>query len=156
MAGAEARLCFVHTPSVAFRAHRDYLHSTTLYKELLAGAEAAGVIPDGALELRARRRVRCQPELHYSRSPIAASTDAPAIFTVQANGVVWHGAVVESELPIAEHKHYDETPIASREVIEATSIHVAGPIGLHPNQDITALPLLLHPRPLKILVARKG
>jgi hypothetical protein len=155
VAGAAARLCFVHTPSVAFRAHRDYLHSTTLYKELLAGAEAAGVIPDGALELRARRLMRRQPELHYSRSPLAASTDAPAVFTVQANGVVWHGAVVESDLPIAERKPYDETPIASRAVIEDTSIRVAGPNGMHPIEVITSLTLLLHQRLFKIGDDRK-
>ena len=113
------------------------------------------MIADGPLELRARRLMRRQPELHYSRLPIATSTDAPAVFTLQANGVVWHGAVVESDLPIAEREPYDETPIASRAVIEDTSIRVAGLNGMHPIEVITSLTLLLHQRLFKIGDDRK-
>ena len=155
IARLDAGPSFVHAPSVAFRAHRDYLHSTTLFKELLAGAEAAGLAPEGPIELRVRRLMRRQPELHYSPSPIAAFEDAPAVFSLQASGAVWHGAVVERELPIVAREPYDETPIASRAVVESTSVQVAGPTGMHPIEIITSLTLLLHQRLFKIGDDRK-
>jgi len=154
-ARVDAGPSFVHAPSVTFRAHRDYLHSTTLFKEMLAGAEAAGLVPEGPIELRVRRLMRRQPELHYSPSPIAAFEDAPAVFSLQASGVVWHGAVVERELPIIAREPYDETPIVSRAVIESTSVRVGGPTGMHPIEIVTSLTLLLHQRLFKIGDDRK-
>jgi hypothetical protein len=135
---------FVHAPHVAFRAHRNYLHSTTLYKEVLAGAEARGLVADGPIELRVRRLIRSLPELRYSRSPIAPADDAPAVFWLQASGTVWHGAVVERELPIVERELYDESPISSRAVVDDAGIRVGGPSGMHPIEVITSLTLLLH------------
>jgi hypothetical protein len=155
IAQLEAGPSFVHAPSVAFRAHRDYLHSTTLFKELLAGAEAAGLAPEGPIELRVRRLMRREPELHYSPSPITAFEDAPAVFSLQASGAVWQGAVVERELPITAREPYDETPIASGAVIEGTSVRVVGPTGMHPIEVITSLTLLLHQRLFKIGDDRK-
>jgi hypothetical protein len=152
---AAAGMSFVHAPSVAFRAHRDYLHSTTLYKELMAGAAAAGLVPDGAIELRVRRLVRHQPELRYSRSPITVAADAPAVFSLSAGGAVWQGAVVERELPIRDRKPYDETPIANRAVTEGTAIRLSGDTGMQPIEVITSLTLLLHQRLFTLASDRK-
>ena len=137
---------FVHAPPVVFRAHRNYLHSTTLYREVLAGAEARGLVPDGPIELRVRRLIRSQPELRYARSPIALAEDAPAVFSLHANGALWHGAVVERDFPIDGREFYDESPISSQAVIEDTCIRVDGPSGMHPIEVITSLTLLLHQR----------
>jgi hypothetical protein len=137
---------FVHAPHVAFRAHRNYLHSTTLYKEVLAGAEAGGLVADGQIELRVRRLIRSQPELRYSRSPIALAEDAPAVFSLQASGAVWHGAVVERALPIIDREPYDESPMLSHAAFDDAGIRVEGPSGMHPIEVITSLTLLLHQR----------
>jgi hypothetical protein len=152
---AAASMSFVHAPSVAFRAHRDYLHSTTLYKELMAGAAVAGLVPDGAIELRVRRLVRCQPELRYSRSPIAVAGDAPAVFSLRASGAVWQGAVVEREPPIRDREPYDETPIANRAVTEGTAIRLSSDTGMQPIEVITSLTLLLHQRLFTLASDRK-
>src|SRR5215472_7505515 len=84
---------FHHSPSVAFRAARKYVHSTTLYEELLAGAKAAGLDVDGPIELTVRRKMTTQPEFHYSAAPADIAADAPATFSLQAEGVRWHGVV---------------------------------------------------------------
>lgn len=146
---------FVHAPLVAFRAHRNYLHSTTLYKEVLAGAKAAGLVADGRIELRVRRLIRSQPELRYSRSPIALAEDAPAVFSLQTSGTVWHGAVVERVLPIEDREPYDEGPISSRAVVDDAGIRVGGPSGMRPIEVITSLTLLLHQRLFTIGKDRK-
>ena len=88
-AGSAPGMSFIHAPTVPFRAHRSYLHSTTLYKEIIAGAAGAGLNPDGPIELRVRRLMRRQPELHYSRSPLPLADVAPAVFSLSAGGATW-------------------------------------------------------------------
>ena len=146
---------FVYRPSIAFRAHRNYLHSTTLYKELIAGAEAKGLVPNGPIELRVRRLIRYQPALHFSRSPLAIAESAPALFCLHAAGALWHGAVTESELPIINREDYDETPVTSRAVFSDTSIRLSACGELHPIEVITSMTLLLHQRRFTIGEDRK-
>jgi len=148
-------MSFIHAPAVPFRAHRTYLHSTTLYKEIIAGAENAGLMPDGAVELRVRRLMRRQPELHYSRSPLPLADDAPAVFSLSAGGMAWHGAVIERDEPIGNREPYDETAVLSRAVADGSSIRVNGPTGMHPIEVITSLTLLLHQRLFEIEQDRK-
>jgi len=146
---------FVYRPSIAFRAHRNYLHSTTLYKELIVGAEANGLVPNGPIELRVRRLIRYQPALHFSPAPLAIAESAPALFSLHAAGALWHGAVTESEQPIVNRERYNEAPVTSRAVFSDSSIRLSACSGLHPIEVITSMTLLLHQRLFTIGEDRK-
>ena len=149
------RGAFTHAPVVAFRGGRNYVHSTTLYKQIIIGADLAGLAIDGSMKLRVRRLVRFQPELHYSLDPASLNPDASATFSIQADGAVWYGAVIEQTVPVVEREPYDETPISSRALIDGVSIRIMGSSGMHPIEVIMSLTLLLHQRLFETEVTRK-
>jgi len=69
---------FVHAPVVMLRGSRNYVHSTDLYCELMAGAKAAGLaMIDGIVTLDIRSPITTQPEFHFGESgPIGGAVAA--------------------------------------------------------------------------------
>jgi hypothetical protein len=141
---SRASASFVHCPTVTFRAARKYVHSTTLYEELIAGAKAAGLAVDGPVGLTVRRLVTTQPEFRYALAPTDLAVDAPAVFSFEAGGVRWHGVAVGREEPVIGRSPYDETPIWQHALHEGKAIRLEQDTGARPIEVVTALNLLLH------------
>jgi hypothetical protein len=145
----------VHSPEVAYRAHRNYVHSTTLYGELIAGARAAGFEPDGPIELKVRRLMRGQPQFHYETRAQSALGNPPVTFSLSAGGALWHGAVIERTEPVRQREAYDETPIWNGACPEGRGVQFDGESGMQPIETVTALTLWLHRRLFTIPDDRK-
>jgi hypothetical protein len=135
---------FAHSPSVTFRERRKYVHSTTLYEEITAGAKAAGLDLDGPIELTTRRLMTMQPEFRYSLVLTDIAADAPVVFAIHAQGVRWHGAVVNRDDPVVCRSPYDETPILEFAVPSGNRVQLERETGMRPIEVVTALNLLLH------------
>lgn len=152
----ETVFSFTHEPEVAFRGARTYVHSTTLYAELLAGAEAAGFVVDGAIELRVRQLMTYQPILRYSSSPGAASSgDAPGTFRLQAADVLLYGDILNGSRPVSKCERYDETSLAAQAVHDGQAIEATNFAGTKPFEIITSLNLQLHHRLFSLPEDRK-
>src|SRR5437016_2072823 len=73
----------IHAPVLSFRGTRNYLHSTDLYPELIAGAAVCGWQADGAIDIRFKHRITTQVAFHFDGSAdIEESAAAAARFTV--------------------------------------------------------------------------
>ena len=145
-----APAALVHAPPMAFRAARNYVHSTDLYPAVLDGARTLGLgVVDGPVRLTMRRLITAQPELRYGvkvgegeREPDAAGDFSLGIGLRQVDGVI-----LPTDLPVAARKPYDETPIWEAARIEGRRIALASEIpGAAPIEIVTALAVLLHNR----------
>ena len=142
----DATPCFTYEPEVAFRGARTYVHSTTLYRELLAGAEAFGLAVDGAITLRVRRLILHQPVLRYFRSSALVSDQAAAVFSLQAGSASLHGEVTDGDRPVLKREQYDETLLATLAIQDGQAIEASDIPIMSPFEIITSLNLLLHHR----------
>jgi hypothetical protein len=132
---------FIHAPTFEFRGTRDYVHSTDMYTELLAGADAAGFSPiDGIVSLGIRRWIRTQPEFHFG----VELEDAPATFQLGLRTGVISGAIVASDRPVAGRKTYDESPIWRMARLSSNCAEIVGDTGLKPIEVVTALCTFQH------------
>jgi hypothetical protein len=145
---------FTHSPTVAFRGARKYVHSTTLYEEILVGAKALGLDVDGPIELTVRRLMTMQPELRYSLAPPGVADDTRVGFGIEVGGVRWHGIVVDRGEPVVHRRPYDETPIWEHAVQEGKAIRLEQDTGMRPIEVVTALNLLLHRKLFSIAEGR--
>ncbi len=140
----DRKTSFVHAPSVAFRAHRNYLHSTTLYEELMMGAQLGGLTVDGPIDLTTRRFLTVQPEFQYCLGLSELPDNPPAVFSFHADSLRWHGTIVGRDDAVVDRRPYDETPIRQGAVLEGKSIWIDQETGVRPIEAVTALNLLLH------------
>jgi hypothetical protein len=155
MSTSAAPVSFVHAPKVAFLASRNYVHSTDLYQELMAGARALGFDIDGPIELRIRRLITNQPEFHYAQSSKGLPSDSPGVFSLSASGILWHGVIFERDAPVVHRKPYDEMELWTHAVQDGEAILFEGKTCMQPIEVVTALNLLLHRRLFSIAHDRK-
>jgi hypothetical protein len=130
---------FVHAPTFKFRGTRDYVHSTDMYTELLAGADAAGFSPiDGIVNLGIRRWIRTQPEFHFG-AEIEDEDAPPATFQLGTRTGIVSGAIVASDRPVIERNAYDESPIWRKARIDGNCAEISGETGMRAIEVLTAL-----------------
>jgi len=135
---------FVHAPTFQFRGTRDYVHSTDMYTELLAGADAGGFSPVGGIvDLAVRRWIRTQAEFRFG-AQLQDNSAPPATFRVGTRTGVVSGAIVASDRPVIGRKAYDESPIWRNARIEGNRAEIAGDTGLRPIEVVTALSTFHH------------
>jgi hypothetical protein len=135
---------FVHAPTFKFRGTRDYVHSTDMYIELLAGANAAGFSPiDGIVNLGIRRRITTQPEFHFGVE-LEDKNVCPATFQLGTRTGVVFGAIVASNRPVVGRKPYDESPIWSEARVDGNRAEITCDTGLRPIEVVTALCTFQH------------
>ena len=130
---------FVHAPAFKFRGTRDYVHSTDMYAELLAGANAAGFSPvAGIVDLGVRRWIRTQPEFHFG-AELEEKNSPPATFRLGTRIGIVFGAIVASDRPVIERIAYDESPIWTKARIDGNCAEISGETGMRPIEVLTAL-----------------
>ena len=130
---------FVHAPTFKFRGWRDYVHSTDMYAELLAGANAAGFSPvDGIVDLAVRRWIRTQPEFHFG-AEVEEETVPPATFRLGTRTGIVCGAIIASDRPVIDRNPYDESPIWNNARIYRNRAEITADTGLRPIEVVTAL-----------------
>lgn len=128
----------------AFRGSRDYVHSTDLYEEIIAGARQAGVVVEGPIDLRIRQKITHSPI--YAFAPLADAPDrrAPATCTYRSGVARWNVTIRESEQPVSTRKPYDESPAARCSRTDGRTIELVAPTGMRPIECLTALGVALH------------
>ena len=137
---------FVHAPTFKFRGTRDYVHSTDMYTELLAGAGAAGFSPiDGIVDLGVRRWIRTQPEFHFG-AEAEEKNAPPAIFRLGTRTGIVSGAIIASDRPVIGRNPYDESPIWNNVRIYGNRAEITADTGLRPIEVVTALCTFHHRR----------
>jgi hypothetical protein len=135
---------FVHAPTMLFRGTRDYLHSTDIYGELIAGAHAAGLPPiDGIVALEMRMPITSQPEFHFGAAP-SSKSPAAAAFRLGIQGDVVSGAIFASNRPVVGWRPYDESRISSEARINGRKVELFAATGMSPIEVVTALGVLQH------------
>lgn len=135
---------FVHAPVVMLRGSRNYVHSTDLYCELMAGAKAAGLaMIDGIVTLDIRSPITTQPEFHFGES-LAIGGAVAANFELGVGGRVVSGRIVCSNRAVIDRKPYDEERIWRHARVHGSSIEVAADTGMKPIEVVTALGVLQH------------
>src|SRR5262245_56962985 len=135
---------FVHAPTFKFRGTRDYVHSTDMYMELLAGADAAGFSPiDGIVNLSIRRWITTQPEFHFGEN-LQDKNAAPATFQLGTRTGVISGVIVATDRPVVGRNAYDESPIWSTARIDGNRAEITGDTGLRSIEVVTALCAFQH------------
>ncbi len=85
----------VHIPPAALRGTRDYVHSTDLYEEIMAGAAAAGLAFAGPIDLKIAGKITRQPAYRFFPADAADNTGASAICRFRSRGDSWKCAVAE-------------------------------------------------------------
>ena len=134
---------FVHAPAMSLRGARDYVHSTDLYEEMVAGGVAGGVPPTGALNFRLHAKITRQPLFTYLRGEEpAAAAAARGYYT--SGDQRWTVLITESDQPVTLRKTYDESPAARNATLEDRQASLVAPTGLRPIETVTALAVLLH------------
>jgi hypothetical protein len=135
---------FSHLPPTAFRAARDYVHSTDIYEEILAGARSMGLAPAGPVDLRMRSRMSRHPIYHFRLRDAAAAGHAAATADIVLGETPWSVDVIETPDPVTAHKPYDETPVWSRTRQDGESFSFESDPQLRPIETVTAIGVLLH------------
>lgn len=135
---------FEHRPPVAFRGSREYVHSTDLYEEIMAGAESAGHVVEGPIDLRIRTRLTRRPI--YAFAPLTDVPDkhAPATCTFRSGAWQWSVTIRESAETVSARKPYDETLACRFSRIDGRTIELTAPTGMRPIECLTALGVALH------------
>lgn len=136
-------LPFVHVPPAALRGSRDYVHSTDLYEEIVAGVTAAGLSFEAPIDLRIRAKIINRPRYEIMRAGSAIG-EAAAICAFTSAGQEYMAVVTETEEPVTARKPYDEGPVARLSTIEDRTARLDGKTGLRPIEAVTALAVHLH------------
>jgi len=134
---------FVHMPPAALRGSRDYVHSTDLYEEIVAGVAAAGLSFEAPIDLRIRAKVINRPR--YAIIPAGAMVgEAVATCAFTSGGQEYLAVVTETDELVTARKPYDEGPAARFSTIEGRTARLDGETGLKPIEAVTALAVHLH------------
>jgi hypothetical protein len=134
---------FSHEPAAAFRGSRDYVHSTDIYEQIVAGANVMNLIPSGKIDLHIRRKISSRPTYQFSRRAFPGEQDA-AYANIELSGSEWLVQVISASQPVEATKAYDEQRIFDASVIEENSIALRRNIGMRPIEVVTALAVELH------------
>lgn len=140
----------IHDPVAHLRGSRDYIHSTDLYEEIVRGAEAAGLIFAGPIDLRIKAKITRRPRYRFAEegvSPVGAEAIA-AQCRFHHEGRKWLALVTESSEHVTGRKSYDEGPAATHGAVIDRAAHLTGETGLRPIEAVTALAVLLHKQAL--------
>jgi hypothetical protein len=130
---------------MVFRGARDYIHSTDLYDELIAGAKAARLPTlDGVIVLEMRAAIRTQPQFRFSADEGPPLSRAAAVFRLGMGHEFVFGTIVPSERPVVGRKPYDESRIAREARINDQLIELRADTGMSPIEVITALAVFQH------------
>ncbi|MCC8980665.1 hypothetical protein [Bradyrhizobium acaciae] len=129
-------------PAAAFRGSRDYVHSTDIYEEILAGARYHGIPLDCGFDLRILRKICCRPVYSFIKDGDVDTADAAAIALLP--GSSWQVKITETAEPVLARKSYDEQKIFSASRIAGSRISLAEPVGMRPVEVATALSVNFH------------
>ena len=136
---------FVHAPEATYRGTRNYVHSTDVYEEILAGARAGGLMVEGPFDLRMRKRIKHTPIYHFAPAEEGESdVQAAATCAFRSGGKDWRVLVSEGGVPVTSRKPYDEAPVWSQARHEEKAVALDGGTGMRPIEVVTALGVLLH------------
>jgi hypothetical protein len=130
---------FVYAPTFEFRGTRDYVHSTDIYMELLAGADSGGFSPiDGIVNLKIRRWITAQPEFRFGEE-LQGPIEPPATFQLGTRSGIISGLIVASDRPVVGRHPYDESPVWRKARVDGNRAAVTGDTGMRPIEVVTAL-----------------
>ncbi|MGY3488960.1 hypothetical protein ACVW1C_006843 [Bradyrhizobium sp. USDA 4011] len=129
-------------PAAAFRGSRDYVHSTDIYEEILAGAQYHGITLDCGLDLRILRKISCRPVYYFVGNGDVDAADAAAIAVLP--GSPWQVKIIETTEPVLTRKSYDEQKIFNASRIAGNRISLEEPVGMRPVEIATALSVNFH------------
>jgi hypothetical protein len=134
---------FSHEPAAAFRGSRDYVHSTDIYEEIIAGANVMNLRPSGKIDLHIRRKIVSRPIYHFTRQAFGGKEDV-AYARIELSGAEWLVRVLNTEHLVKAVKAYDEHRIFDASSIEENSIFLRQNLGMRPIEVVTALSVKLH------------
>jgi hypothetical protein len=134
---------FSYEPAAAFRGSRDYVHSTDVYEEIIAGASVMNLRPSGKIDLYIRRKIVSRPIYHFARQAFAGREEV-AYARIELSGMDWLVRVINTEHPVEVVKAYDEQRIFDASSIEENSISLRQNLGMRPIEVVTALSVKLH------------
>jgi hypothetical protein len=135
----------LHVPVVAYRGVRTYVHSTTLYTELMAAAGALGLTLDGLVDLRFKRAITTRVEMHFDGEVESLeASEAPARFAVGNGDRIVFGRIIGTDQPVTDRKPYDESGMWDIAKIDGRSVSLSGGTEYAPIEVVTSLCALLH------------
>ena len=134
---------FVFEPEAKLRGSRDYVHSTDLHEEIVAGATQAGLSFKGPVDFRIRAKITHRPRYLYQPvdQPVAVNA---ATCTFMSGSQAWVAVVTETDQFVTERKPYDEGPAAQFSTVEGLKASLNGPTQMRPIEALTALAVHLH------------
>ena len=137
------RAAFTYFPEIALRGDRNYVHSTDIYEEVIAGTRAADLAFTGPIDFRMRVKIARRPR--FSFFPGAGDlADTSATCRFCSSGRIWTAAVTPSDEKVRARKEYDEEPVALLSTIQGNVANLDGETGLRPIEAVTALAVHLH------------
>ncbi len=146
----------VHAPIVAYRGVRPYVHSTTLYTELMAAAGALGLALDGAIDMRFKQAITSAVEMHFDGEVESPEANvAPIRFAVGDGDRTVFGRIIGTGEPVTSRKPYDESGIWNSARIDERAVSLSGGAGYAPIEVVTSLCALLHNTIFKPPVGRR-
>jgi hypothetical protein len=135
----------LHVPVVAYRGVRPYVHSTTLYTELMAAAGAFGLALDGTIEMRFKQAITSTVEMHFDGEVESREANAaPIRFAVGNGDRTIFGRIIGTDKPVTDRKPYDESGIWDIAKINGRAVSLSGGRGYAPIEVVTSLCALLH------------
>ncbi|MDA9430541.1 hypothetical protein [Bradyrhizobium sp. CCBAU 51627] len=145
----------IFSPQVALRGSRTYVHSTTLYEQLIRAATSLGLQIRGPLDMRVNRLIRKQPSLCFCEGPLGANYEEPAVVSFYVGETPWHCLVSERSERVTRSEVYDEESIRKNAIVEGQTIRLDGKVNASPFEVVTSLTLQLHNALLSIPPGRK-
>ena len=134
---------FSYEPVTSFRGQRDYVHSTDIYEEIVAGAHSRRLVPSGKIDLHIRRKISHRPIYRFTHQALAGA-EASAYSRIELNGSEWLVEVIETPQLVTSSRVYDEQRIFDASFIEQKSISLRKDVGMRPIEVVTALSVKLH------------
>jgi hypothetical protein len=134
---------FIFEPETRLRGTRDYVHSTDLYEQIVAGARAAGLSFHGPLDFRIRGKITHRPRFAYQLASLPADPNVVTC-TFTSGNENWMAVVSESDEIVTACKPYDEGPAAKHSIVVGLKASLNGQSGMRPIEALTALAVHLH------------
>ena len=129
----------LYVPVVAYRGARTYVHSTTLYTELMVAAGALGLALDGLIDMRFTRAITTMVEIHFDGEVESLEASAaPARFAVGDRDRIVFGRIIGTDEPVIDRKSYDESGIWDIARIDGRSVSLSSGAGYAPIEVVTS------------------
>jgi hypothetical protein len=145
----------VHSPLVCFRGTRTYVHSTTLYEQLIQGTRNVGLQICGPVDMRVSQLIRKQPQFLFKQGLALRDCGEHAMISFHVGEAPWHCLISERDEWVTQREVYDEAAIREKAVVEGQTIRVDGRVDAKPFEIVTSLTLQLHNALLSIPADRK-